>query len=114
MNAGFEKKLNAVIEAEGKQLDQATRQQLARVRRAALDEAEHARSRRPRWLLPVGAAAAAAVAAVLVWPRSPTLPEMATEDIDRIDMEIMLAEENLELYEDLEFFEWLESTDESG
>lgn len=102
-------------------LDAGTRARLAAARRAAVERARAPR-RAPTWLvggrglIPVGALAAAIVAAVLVG-RDPAVPGSASEAAVLGDLEILAAEEDFEMLEDLEFYSWLgeqpemESTD---
>jgi len=95
-------------------LDGATRSQLNRARQRAL--AEHARPTR-RWWLPAGAATAASLlfALMLINPLSPpatipATPELASGNGD--DTELIVADDNLELAQDLEFYAWLDAEDE--
>lgn len=90
-------------------LDGHTRSRLARARAAAV-EAASKRCRSvwltPPRLVPLGGVAAAALAAALIWqgpgtsirPVEPTLAD---------DLDILVDGEDLELYEDLEFYAWL-------
>lgn len=96
-------------------LDGATRSQLNRARQRAL--AERARPAR-RWWLPAGAATAASLlfAFALINPLSspvtivPAAPELAAGNGD--DAELIVADDNLELAQDLEFYAWLDAEDE--
>ncbi|MEO8445835.1 MAG: hypothetical protein ABI567_12580 [Gammaproteobacteria bacterium] len=98
-------------------LDAATASRLNRARQAAL--AGMARPARLRsWLLPtlpVAVVAAAVVAALVVglWPGLPVpppvmvTPTVATESA--ADAELLLAPDNLEMLEDLDFYAWLDA-----
>ena len=100
-------------EAEG--LDAATRSRLTRARSAAVEAA--GRPARPRWLLAPALATALAVVAVAGFWNRPGEPAGAPEDTiptvagDQLvaDLEILSADEDLELLADLEFYLWLES-----
>ncbi|MFN9731829.1 MAG: DUF3619 domain-containing protein [Pseudomonadota bacterium] len=90
---------------------------LGRLTRARQAELEAARGRRaPRWLGPAfaaGACAALALVAVLPIMRgnteiAPPVPAAGA------DLELLAAADELELYEDLEFYAWLETQQPSG
>lgn len=88
----------------------------ARLRAARLRAVESARGRRvwfrlPRWVAVAGfATAAGAVLAVGVWLYDPPRESaVATAD----DIEIVAAQDQMQLYEDLEFYRWL-ATQENG
>ncbi len=93
------------------QLDAATLSRLNQVRHRALDGASASRG----WLkAPFGmhwasmtGAAAAVMLAVVIWPgtQSPA-PSLAGPGLFD-DLEIVMAEDSLEMLEDLEFYEWL-------
>jgi len=110
----FERALNKTLKAGAARIDQRTRDDLARRRRDALDLAENTRSRTWLWM-PGGAVAAAIVAALLAQPYvgKQTLPLVEADTAD-VDMELLLAEDSLELYEDLEFYEWLDVAGDAG
>ncbi len=114
MNDAFEKDIRKTLDAGAGRIDQRTRDELARRRRAALDAAGPG-SFRTRWL-PAGAAAAALVVGVMLVTGTPDrtgLP-VAADDSEEQDMEILLAEESLELYEELEFYAWLDTVGDAG
>jgi hypothetical protein len=89
-------------------LDGETRSRLARARARAVAAA---RPRRSAWLapprlVPLGGLAAAALVAALVWQR----PEPAVEPVEEAvlsDLDLLLGGEEIELFEDLEFYAWL-------
>ena len=60
---------------------------------------------------PAAGVAAAAVLAVLLWPGArQDAPGVARIDESGLnDLEIVLAEENFELLEDLDFYEWVDA-----
>ena len=114
MSDRFEDNVKKNLAAGAGRVDQRTRDELARRRRLALDAGEKTASRHWLWL-PAGVAAAALVAVWTVWPMlgDQGLP-VAAVDENELDMEILLAEESLELFEDLEFYEWLDATGDAG
>jgi hypothetical protein len=93
--------LDQAVEA----LDPEIRFELRRIRARAL--AGGRRKPAPRFLIPVGfAVTAGLVALVLTFlPGQPTLEDNAAEDIDLI----LYSQDEMDLYEDLEFYEWLEA-----
>ncbi len=123
MTDRFERDLERMLAADGERVSAATRQELARRRRAVLDavEASPGFGGRVRellasgrsWWLPAGAMAAAVLAVVLIRPGAAPVPAMAATE-EAIDMDILLADENLELYDDLDFFEWLAAVDDEA
>ena len=93
-------------------LDAATLSQLNQRRQAALAEVSSDGNRVlwGRWL-PAAGVTAAAVAAVLIISAPPdvVVPDEVT------DFEILLSDDNLEMIEELEFYDWLEfAADESA
>lgn len=98
----------ALFAAEVEGLDGATRSRLAEARARAVAAA---RSRRSVWLAPprlapLGGIAAAVLVAALVW----YWPEPAVEPVEEAvvtDLDLLLEGEDLELFEELEFYSWL-------
>ncbi len=110
----LETRLRARLATEVDDIDDETLRRLRSARRAALDQLDEPEGRAGYWL-PAGALAAtvAVVAVVLVGRQGEVAPPgdlVAVAD----DLEIMVAGEDLELIEDLEFFEWLEPEGDSG
>lgn len=88
-------------------LDAATRSQLNRRRHAALEQATGGVAWRWDRLVPATGVAAAAVLAVLVVNGNrPDVAPMPTNGV--ADMEILLEGDELEMFEDLEFYTLLE------
>ncbi len=89
-------------------LDAATLSKLNQGRQRALAEGQKADRRWLHWMPAAGAAAVAVLAVGLL--RGPG-------DIDMIaapqtsDLEIILSEESIEMFEDLEFYSWLDSVE---
>lgn len=78
---------------------------LARLRAARARALEAGRRRRPaRWALAGLAAAATLVGAVILWQG--WMPMPATPE----DWEVLAAGDDLELIEELEFYDWLDTT----
>lgn len=102
-------------------LDGATLSRLNQARQQALAELSHNNSRsRSSWWIPAGAVVATAVLAAILWTGQMTLPTGGAIENQNfvagempldiaIDVELLLAEESLEMIEDLEFFAWLDA-----
>ena len=97
----------ARLAQEADALDDDTRRALRVARARALDGAT--RPRLSGWM-PVTAAAAVAVVAVLAMrmtTRAPTVPELVDSADVMTDIELLAETENLALLEELEFYAWL-------
>lgn len=92
-------------------LDYPTRARLAAARRRALAAAARPPLWRQAWL-PAGALAAAALAvsSMLLWPDTGRAPAPVMAE----DFEIMLSEEDLALYAELDFYLWLGAQEDAG
>jgi hypothetical protein len=109
------KKLRASVD----QLDAATLSRLNQARQRALEELPGRHRYLPvRWLVPTASLAGAAVVAMLLLQPSapigvdPTAIGSMTIAADilndqSVDFELLMAEDDLEMIEDLEFFAWL-------
>ncbi|QBB69174.1 hypothetical protein ELE36_01605 [Pseudolysobacter antarcticus] len=106
------------LDESARDLDAATLSRLNRVRQAALQQK---RSRRVSWMLPAGLAGACAmVLAIGVWHgavREPALPTLPNAELVHSvnwsngadDLELVANEDNIELYQDLDFYAWLDT-----
>ena len=92
-------------------LDAATLSRLNRGRHAALEQLNNRRNAAiwSRWLPATGVVAAALVTVVVM--RGPDAIDIAAEPVTASDFEMLLEEESLEMFEELEFYSWLESAD---
>lgn len=104
----LERKSRAAFDQSVDSLDAATRSRLTRARAAALEKLRH---QRPAWSstwLPAGAAAAAALVAVMVWQGDePAAPRAGPAQIALEDLDIVAGLEDLEMFdEDEEFYAW--------
>jgi hypothetical protein len=105
----FEDKARALFEDSVERLDAGTRSRLTQARNRALDEVSKGGVQR-RWLwAPAGGVALAAIVAVVLssngWRSGADTGALALEDID-----IVADSENLEMLEDVEFYQWLGDT----
>jgi hypothetical protein len=109
--SAFERQTKRVFDESVAGLDAATRSRLTRARYRALEELAPTRAR--RWgftLIPAGTLAATALLAWFLVVQRP-VDELQVTSVD--DLEILLAEEDLEMLdEDLEFYGWLEEQPE--
>ncbi len=111
MNEGmqdFERRSREAFEESVASLDGATRSRLARARELALAEARHRyRPRLSTWV-PVGAAAAAAVMAVLLWTGRETGSESTEPALAALEeLDIVAAGNDLDMMdEDPAFYAW--------
>ena len=103
----FERQVASLLRDSAENLDAATRSKLNRARQAALDELSPARRLTPFW----GVLTAAAVGAIAVslWRAAPdpTAPDEIPTATTTPELEVIFAEENLDMLEDLEFYVWL-------
>jgi hypothetical protein len=110
----FEQQVKRVFDESVAALDGATRSRLTQARHKAL--AERGRKQRYAWrvaLVPAGTVAAAALVAWLAMLQAPPAPETGLQVASIADLEILLAEEDLEMLdEELEFYGWLEEQPE--
>ena len=107
----FAKRAKTVFDQSVDGLDAATLSKLNRGRQAALAAATPNRRQWLVWAPAGGVAAAALVAAVVM--QNPTMqnPDLEGFETAAGDLEILLGEESIELFEELEFYAWLESAD---
>jgi len=85
-------------------LDTTTLTKLRRIRRDAVAQS----SAPTRWWLPMGAVGATAVAAlVATWMTTTVAPQAHVDGIE--DIEILASADTTDLYEQIDFYEWLES-----
>ncbi len=115
----FEQRARAVWREAARQVDPGTAGRLRAARRNALQEA---RSPHPhaaaRWLIPTGAVAAIALAAMMVWqplPRAPSVAQdrVAARAVPESDNELPPNAEQVDptLYQNLDFYAWLAAND---
>lgn len=105
----FERRAKSLFDDSVEELDAAALSRLNQGRHAALESLHSGRSAAVwgRWVPLAGMAAAVLVTVMLV-----QTPDVATLPGDAFaDFEILLEDDSLELYEELEFYSWLESTD---
>jgi len=114
----FEQRAADLLRESATTLDGQTRSRLNRARQAALDELPAARGRGRAgygWAT-AGVAAVAVLTGVLLNNRAPVQAPVPLTEVPAaaVDLDLLMAEEELEMLEDLEFFAWLESEDFAG
>src|SRR5262245_14775510 len=105
MSQDFEKKTRELLDESAARLDGRTLSRLTQARHAALDQLQQPLRRRWNLFLPAGAAAAAAVLAVVMWSRGP----QAIDSANPVDDMDILADSDAPDFadgEELEFYEW--------
>jgi hypothetical protein len=107
----IEERARALFDGSVERIDGATRSRLTQARHAALAELDRPRFRIGSWL-PVGALAAAAMLAVMLWthpgPTGETVPVLAAAPAD--DFELLTLGPDLDMLgEDVEFYAWAAS-----
>jgi len=98
-----------LFDASVGELDAATLSTLNRARHRALEEARSPRGALLRWVPAAGVAAAVLVAVMVTLP-GPGRVEVMPSTV--ADMEILLGEDSLEMFEELEFYSVLDVMDE--
>jgi hypothetical protein len=96
----FAQDARALFVASVDELDGATLSRLNQGRNRALDELRAPHTRWMRWAPAAGAAAAVALAVMVYVPG----PEVEVMPATVTDMDILLGEESIEMFEDLEFY----------
>lgn len=114
----FEKRVRELWFEAARQVDPDTTARLRAARRQALQEVRSPRHHAARWLIPTGAVAAVALAAMMVWqplPRAPSLVQnhVAISVLAEPDNELPPNAEQVDpaLYQNLDFYAWLAAND---
>lgn len=112
-NLKLERRAQQLLRESVDNLDARTRSRLTQARHAAVAAAKSPIASTPRWAMPaIGATAAAAVAVMLTTnPLQRQRAPVAAISNEQV-WEIMTAEDNLELYRDMEFYAWLGALDD--
>lgn len=108
-NEDFVAQAKGVFDASVDGLDAAALSRLNQGRHAALEQLASGNSRSV-WMtwVPAGGIAAAAIVTMIVM-RGPEIESMPSEVAS--DFEILLEGESLEMYEDLEFYSWMDDVE---
>jgi hypothetical protein len=114
-NQGIESHSKKLFDDSVERLDAATLSRLNQGRHQAIAELQQSQGSAVfrRWAPLTGVAAAALVAVMLV--RGPAAVDMGEEAVTASDFEMLLQEDGIEMFEDLEFYSLLDAVDpESG
>jgi hypothetical protein len=104
----FADKTGKALEQANEDLDAATLSRLNQARQTALAELEAPRfASGKRWIPATAVAASVLVATVLWLGREPGMTESNQIAEQLEDLDILLSDEDFELYDDLEFYSWL-------
>jgi hypothetical protein len=120
-NHGWIGRARTLLDESVDGLDAATLSRLNRARQAALAQVRPRAAR--RWFLPAGLAGACVLLlAVAAWhshvpgaaARLPELPLTAAASPNGSDIDLVSSDDSLELYQDLEFYAWLDAQDQGS
>ena len=109
----FEQRARELWREAAQRIDPATAGRLRAARRQALETARAPAHRAVRWLIPTGAFAAIALAAMMVWQPLPqhhaTSAMHAASSADELDNELPPDADKTDpnLYQNLDFYGWL-------
>lgn len=106
-----ESRTRQVFDDQVASLDAHTLSRLNQARQAALDVARNNRMVMPRWLVPAGSVAALALAAVMMIRLGGTDPVKPSVESHVEDMEIIASNEELDLLQDVDFYDSLDAVD---
>lgn len=107
----LEERIRKTLDESVADLPAEVRSKLTQARHRALEQAQRKRRAALPWLVPAGGVAAGVLALVL-W-QSTTPPELP-ESLAALDLELLLADENFEMVEELEFLIWLDEQNDAG
>ena len=110
-NSQFENDLKQALDQSSDTLDGKTLSRLRQARTKAL-ESPYKPNYFSHWG-PVAAAASVSALAIGLWLYQPT-QENHTMMANLEDLELLAAQEDIEFYEDLDFYLWLESQESQG
>ncbi len=109
VNEAFAAQAKGLFDDSVERLDAAALSRLNQGRHAAVERLQGGRPATlwGRWVPATGVAAAALVTVIVM--RGPEVDDMPADSVT--DFEILLEGESLEMFEDLEFYSWLEAAD---
>ncbi len=101
----FAQEAKGLFDESVDKLDAATLSTLNQGRHRALDELRSPRAQWMRWAPAAGVAAAVVLAVMVTLPQPDAVDVMPT---NVTDMEILLGEDSIEMFEDLEFYTFID------
>ena len=107
------RRVRAQLDQGAQRLNVYTAQKLAQARTAAVNGERVPRTARSWWLPALGAGVAAALV-VVVTLQVVRAPDTVVADAAAFDLELLTSHDDLELYQELEFYAWLDDENESS
>lgn len=107
------RRLRAQLDQGAQRLNVYTVQKLAQARMAAVN-GERVPRTVPSWWLPALGAGVAAALVVAVTLQVVRAPDTVVADAAAFDLELLTSHDDLELYQELEFYAWLDDENESS
>lgn len=98
-----------VLDQSAADVDEITAQRLRQIRRQALTQSPRSPRSAWHWSYAGAASAAVVVIAVVLWPGPQQVDPLASLE----DLELLSANEDIDFYEQVEFYQWLESDGEA-
>lgn len=110
------KKIITELDNQAQFLDAATASRLNQSRQAAIASMRSRQRAWARWGLPLGLAgtAAAGMVAIALWMGGANPEQPGLGDPALADLALLTSEDSLEFYENLEFYQWLETELDAG
>ncbi len=102
--------VKSVLDDSAESLDATTLSKLRQARYKALEQASGHRVSAASWWVPAGAVTATTVIAVFAFWLGVVNPQTRVNTIE--DLDLLASADNTELYEQIEFYEWLQSQDQ--
>ncbi len=103
----LQQRAREALDARAEALDGATRSRLRQARAQALARARRPVATAPRLRWAVALAAVLLLAVAVVWQQQAS--RLAPEAVE--DLEVLASSDDLELYQDLDFYLWLDESD---
>lgn len=107
--------IRSTLDARAESLDDDTLVALRSRRREAIASTPARSHRGGYWLAGSGALFASLLVALVIWSPRPPDPQRLPQPVGGLPMEMVVMEGDIELYRDLEFYQWLEANhDQNG
>jgi hypothetical protein len=107
-NSNTTNDIEQALDSSTEALDSTTLAKLRQIRHDALMLSPRPPVQTNRWWVPMGAVGVTAAAAlVATWLTTTVAPQAHVDGIE--DIEILASADNTDLYEQMDFYEWLES-----
>lgn len=100
----FTDKLNQVLDKQVEQLDNHTLSRLRQARLQAVESTERGSFFQYWKPVTVFAMSIVLTVSIIMWPQQPDVNDLSSATDD---LELLVAEDNLQFYDELEFYQWL-------